>query len=105
MISEETLKQIIERLTSKFKLEKIILFGSQSRGTADDKSDVDLLVICQLNKKRRDLWLEMDRSLKGLKLAKDIVILTNEEYEDEHDIPGTTARYAWLEGKVIYERT
>jgi hypothetical protein len=47
--------------------------------------------------------LEMDRALSGLKLARDIVILTPVEFEQDRYIPGTIARPAWLEGKVIYE--
>ncbi len=52
MLSEDLKNQIKERLLSKFNPEKIILFGSQGRGTADKKSDVDLLVISELKEDR-----------------------------------------------------
>ncbi|MHB9012120.1 MAG: nucleotidyltransferase family protein, partial [Ignavibacteriaceae bacterium] len=42
MLSEIVKNQIKERLLEKFDPEKIILFGSQSRGTADERSDVDI---------------------------------------------------------------
>jgi len=103
MISNEVLQKIKERLVSSFRPQRIILFGSQARGTADDRSDVDILVVCNFEGKRRQLMLEMDRSLIGLKLARDIVILTPEEFERDRYIPGTIARPAWLEGKVLYE--
>jgi hypothetical protein len=44
----------------------------------------------------------MDRAL-GLGFARDIVVLTPEEYERDRHLPGTVARPAWLEGKVLYE--
>jgi hypothetical protein len=47
--------------------------------------------------------LAMDRTLWGLKLARDIIVLTPEEFERDRHIPGTIARPAWLEGKVLYE--
>ena len=103
MISNELTNSITRRLVDGFHPEKIILFGSQARGTADERSDIDILVICNFNGKRRQLMLEMDRSLTGLKLARDILILTPDEFERDRYIPGTIARPAWLEGKVLYE--
>jgi len=45
MLNESVKKQIKERFLSKFNPDKIILFVSQARGTADERSDVDLLII------------------------------------------------------------
>ncbi len=104
MISNETLLEVKERLVDGFAPSRIILFGSQARGTADDRSDVDILVVCSFEGKRRHLMLEMDRALRGLNLARDIMILTPEEFELDRHIPGTIARPAWREGKVLYER-
>jgi predicted nucleotidyltransferase len=103
MISDDLLNKVKHRLVHGFHPDKIILFGSQARGTADDRSDVDILVICRFEGKRRQLMLEMDRALNGLRLARDVVILTPEEFERDRYIPGTIARPAWLEGKVVYE--
>jgi predicted nucleotidyltransferase len=105
MISDELLHAVKDRLVNGFHPQRIILFGSQARGTADDRSDVDILVICPFEGKRRHLMVEMDRSLRGLNLARDIVILTPEEFERDRYIPGTIARPAWREGKVLYETT
>ncbi len=104
MISKETINEATRRLAEGFHPQRIILFGSHARGTADNKSDVDLLVICPLRKKRRTLILEMNRSLWGLGLARDIVVLAPKEFENEKEIPGTIARYAFKEGKLLYER-
>ncbi len=103
MLSNETLLEVKERLVDGFHPEKILLFGSQARGTADDRSDVDILVVCSFEGKRRHLMLEMDRALRGLNLARDIMILTPEEFELDRHIPGTIARPAWKEGRVLYE--
>lgn len=104
MVSEKKIKEAAMRIVAKFHPDRIILFGSYARGAADEKSDVDLLVISPLRKKRRTLILEMNRSLWGLSLARDIVILTPEEFEIEKEIPGTIARYAFKEGKLLYEQ-
>lgn len=103
MISDEVLDEVKRRLVDGFHPEKIILFGSQARGTADDRSDVDILVIYRFEGRRRDVVLEMDRVLWGMHLARDVVVLTPEEYERDRSIPGTIARYALLEGRVLHE--
>jgi predicted nucleotidyltransferase len=103
LITEETLKKAAQRLADNFHPKKIILFGSQAKGMADKHSDVDLLVICSIKGNRRDLMVAMDRALRGLGFARDIIVLTPEEFERDRYIPGTVARPAWQEGKVIYE--
>jgi predicted nucleotidyltransferase len=104
MLRNEILDEAARRLVSHFQPERIILFGSQARGDADARSDADFLVITRFTGKRRSLMLAMDRSLRGLDLARDIVVLTPEEYERDRAIPGTIARPAAQEGKCLYER-
>jgi predicted nucleotidyltransferase len=102
MISDETLNEVRRRLVDRFHPDKIILFGSQARGTADDRSDVDILVVSQFEGKRREAMLEMDRALGGLDYAFDVLISTPEEFEVDRLIPGTVSRYADKEGRVLY---
>jgi len=104
MISDSDLRQAVDTLVESFRPERVILFGSHARGTADDRSDVDLLVVCPVQGSRRALQVAMDRTLRGCRFARDIVILTREEFERDRHIPGTVARPAWLEGRVLYER-
>ena len=103
MVSESILGEVVRRLVEGFHPQRIILFGSQARGTADERSDVDLLVIAPIKGRRSDLWFEMDQSLVGLGLARDIVVMTPEQFEEDKEIPGTIARPAWREGKVLYD--
>jgi len=103
MIDKKDILKIKEQIASQFPAQKIILFGSQATGKADNRSDVDLLVISPIKGKRRNLMVEMNRALDSLNYAFDIVILTLEEFEIDRVIPGTIARYASQEGRVIYE--
>jgi predicted nucleotidyltransferase len=103
MLSTKEIEFIKEKLTEKFKPEKVILFGSQARMDSDKNSDVDLLVITNPNGNRRKLMVEMDRALKGLNYARDIVILSSIEFEKDKLIAGTIARYAFKEGRIIYD--
>jgi len=105
LLEEGALDKAVDRLRDRFHPDRIILFGSWARGTADARSDVDLLVVMPVQGSKRRLALEMDRALSGLGFARDIVVLTPEEYERDRLIPGTIARPAALEGKALYERS
>jgi predicted nucleotidyltransferase len=105
MVSQNILNEAVRRLVEKSHPEKIILFGSQARGTADSRSDVDLLIISPIKEKRRKLMVEMIRALSELENAFDVIILTREEFELDRKIPGTIGRYASKEGKILYEHT
>jgi predicted nucleotidyltransferase len=104
MITQTEVRQAVDALIDRFRPHQVILFGSHARGTADARSDVDLLVVCPVTGSRRALQVAMDRTLRGCGFARDIVVLTREEYERDRHIPGTVARPAWLEGRVLYER-
>ena len=104
MLSEIVKDQIKERLLEKFNPDKIILFGSQARGTADNRSDVDILVISSLTGDRFDMMNKMSSLLIKLNYAFDVIILTEEEFERDKKYPGTIARYATKEGIILYER-
>ena len=103
-ITDQQIAGIRQRLVARFRPRRIILFGSQARGTADARSDLDLLVVCPVRRKRRALVSAMYDALADLRIALDLVVLTPREFELDRQIPGTIARPAWLEGRVIYER-
>ncbi len=100
MVALEVLHELVRRLADAFAPTQIILFGSRARGTADDHSDVDLLVVCPIRGKKRELMVAMDRALTGLGIARDVVVMTPDEFERDRQIPGTIARPAWLQGTV-----
>jgi len=57
MVSDSVVKSITNRLVESFDPEKIILFGSVARGTADEHSDMDILVICPISGSRRAMMV------------------------------------------------
>ncbi len=104
MVDEAALQEAARRLVERFQPERVILFGSHARGTADERSDVDLLVVCRFGGPRRDMMVAMDRALRGLPFARDVIVITPEELATELLLPGSVVRTAIREGKVLYER-
>jgi hypothetical protein len=44
------------------------------------------------------------RTLGKMSYAFDVMFLTSSEFEKHKNIPGAVARYAFKEGRVIYEK-
>jgi len=104
MIAAATIDEITRRIVAVCDPERIVLFGSAARGTADDRSDLDLLVVTRWEGRRRAEMVRIDRALGGLGVARDVVVLLPEEYDRDQHIPGTVARAASREGRLLYAR-
>jgi predicted nucleotidyltransferase len=100
-ISKE-IKQMVDLIVERFHPEKVILFGSHARGEAGPDSDVDLLVVMPVSGSKREKAIEIAVALHGIRVPKDIIVTTPEEFEWRKEIPGTIERPAALEGKVLY---
>ncbi|MBI5577488.1 MAG: nucleotidyltransferase domain-containing protein [Deltaproteobacteria bacterium] len=98
------LQKIVERITERFRPEKIILFGSYARGKQTADSDADLLIVMNVTGSKRMTAVEIDLLLVGIPIPTDIIVVTPEEVEIYQDCVGTIIREAIREGKVIYER-
>lgn len=102
--SAVVIQNMADRLVELFQPSRIILFGSFARGEATDDSDVDLLVVVPEVEDRRGLRVRMRRALAGMGLPKDIVLLTECEFEARKGVPGSVAYPADREGRVLYAR-
>jgi len=105
MTTENAIQMMVERLVDRFDPDQIILFGSQARGTAEESSDVDLLVIMPVTSSKRAKQLEMRVALHDIAVPKDIILVTPDEVARRRDIVGTIIRPALCEGKVLYARS
>ena len=95
---------MIHRIVSMFEPQRVILFGSHAQGAPASDSDVDLLVVMEVQKSKRATAMEIDRALADREIPLDLVVLTPEEYEKQQGIVGTIAKPAAEEGQVVYER-
>jgi predicted nucleotidyltransferase len=101
----ERIEEMVRIIVDRFDPERIILFGSRSRGTAGPDSDIDLLVVMRVDGSKREKQLEIRRSLHDIRGPKDVIVTTPEEYEWRREIPGTLERPAAMEGEVLYARS
>lgn len=96
------LDEAVRRIGAAFSPRRILLFGSAAAGTMTNDSDIDLLVVMPFTGRRRDAAVAILDLLAGIGIAKDVVVLSPEEFERDKDVPGTIAWPAARHGKVLY---
>ena len=96
--------KMVNRIAARFNPEKIILFGSYSRGTAGPDSDADLLVIMPGQNNRRCQATEIDKALLGIDLPADIIVASPADIRKARNKKESIMSEALREGRVLYER-
>ena len=82
---------------------RIILFGSRARGNASRESDFDLVVIERELRNRRAETVRLLRLLEPYEIPVDLLVTSEEFFENWKNIPSTVLYAACKEGKIVYE--
>lgn len=97
---QKELSRIVERLKD-LGAEKVILFGSYARGRADLFTDLDLIVILDVNLPYVERSAYIYRELSP-RVAADILVYTPQEWQKMEARPFIQS--ALSEGKVLYAK-
>ena len=102
---DECIGRMTDKLVREFAPLRIILFGSQARGDADERSDVDLLVVVPeyIGGSVRRTRVAMLTALNHSGMAHDIMPFTKDDVENERSLPWTVAHTAFEEGVTLYD--
>ena len=96
------LDEIVRRVVEVARPERVILFGSAARGEMTRHSDVDLLVIANVEN-RSALTGRIHRKLRGEHAAVDVVVVTPADVARYGDSHALIIKPALQEGRVVYE--
>jgi len=102
-IDENTIRDIVRRILSVAKPDKIILFGSAVAGKMTRDSDIDLLIVEPEIPDRRAEYVRVRRALSDIRFPFDILFITTQWFEDSKNVIGGIAYPANKYGKVIYD--
>lgn len=102
-ISENTVQEIVRRLTSAVRPDKIILFGSAARGGMSPDSDIDLLVVEKDARNPREESIRLRDAIDDVGYPVDVFVVSTEYFENTKNIFGGLAYPAHKYGKVIYD--
>jgi predicted nucleotidyltransferase len=99
--TQALLDELVRRIVAATHPQRIILFGSAARGEMGPNSDLDLLVVAATTD-RHATARTVRRALRGLGVAKDVIVVTPEDIERHKDNRGLVLYPALREGKLLY---
>ncbi|VVB89739.1 Nucleotidyltransferase domain protein [uncultured archaeon] len=98
------LDKAIEIIIRSVDPDKIILFGSCARGDHKKESDYDICVIKKGIFHRRKLAQQIYKFLYGVGAPVDIIVETQERFEELKSNPFMIYKEISTRGKVVYEK-
>ena len=99
---QDQIAQVISALRE-YKPERIILFGSQAKGNADQYSDLDIVIIKETNERFLDR-LKTIYELVQPRFAMDVLVYTPQEFTEMQKRGNSFVEMVLQEGVVVYER-
>ena len=97
------IQEVINTIIAGYGPSKIILFGSYANGTANESSDLDLLIIKETDEPKYRRAVSIRKLFSSQPCAMDIMVYTPKEYEDLLPFKSLIPYIATNKGKVIYE--
>ena len=102
-ISQDLLNEVTSRLAAEFQPEQVWLFGSHAWGQPDEGSDLDLLVVVRQSDETPVRRAQRaHRCLRGLGIAKDILVKTGAELERFRNVRSSLEAEILERGRLIY---
>jgi predicted nucleotidyltransferase len=102
-LDESVVGEIVGRILSVAKPDRIILFGSAATGQMTRDSDIDLLIVEPAPGDTRAEGLRIQDSLGGLGYMFDVFVIATERFEESRDVFGGLAYPAQKYGRTLYE--
>jgi predicted nucleotidyltransferase len=103
MVAMSDIMAVVDRIAKKYDPERVVLFGSYAKGTANADSDVDLLVILPFEGKSFWKSLEITDGIDP-PFAVDLLARRPEDTQRRYTLGDPLIREALDQGRVLYER-
>jgi predicted nucleotidyltransferase len=100
---QEKIKGIVDRIVETIHPYRIYLFGSQARETATEDSDIDLLIIADMEGSRLERNLMIQRLFPKRDFGLDVFVFKPEEFEHQRMLINSISYIVSKEGRILYE--
>ena len=97
---QHTADQIMQHVSSPA---RVVVFGSYGRGDATQDSDLDLLVIQKSVADFTQEYTRLREAIGAIGVGVDLLLVTEEQYEQRKDWCSSPIYWAHREGKVASE--
>lgn len=101
-VTPEKIEEAVSRLVAAASPQRLIVFGSAATGDLAAAHDLDLLVIQSDVADRYQEMVRLRRALRGLLMPIDLIVTSQERFDDRARVPGTVEFAARTRGRVLY---
>jgi len=101
-VDDVVLSEIVRRVVSVARPDRIILFGSAVTGQMTKDSDIDLLVVEPAPANTHERSVEIRRAVGDIGCPVDVIVMRTERFERTKGIIGGIAYPASKYGRVLY---
>jgi len=102
-IDNHLTEEIVRRVLTAVKPDRIILFGSAATGQMNRDSDIDLLIVEPVPPNRYEESVKIRSAISDIGFAVDVLVIATERFEATKNIFGGIAYPAHKYGKALYE--
>jgi predicted nucleotidyltransferase len=103
MVAMGDIMAVVDRIAKEYDPERVVLFGSYAKGTANTDSDVDLLVI--LSFEGKPFWKSLEiTNCVNPSFAMDLLARRPDDTQRRYTLGDPLIREALDQGRVLYER-
>jgi predicted nucleotidyltransferase len=102
-VDETLLDEIVRRVLSVARPERIILFGSAATGHMTKDSDIDLLVVESAPANTHERIVEIRGAVRDVGYPVGVIVMRTERFERTKRVIGGIAYPANKYGRAIYE--
>ncbi len=105
MIPQSTIDEALRRLVKAYNPLQIYLYGDYARGTPNEESTYDLLIVVEKSNERIiKRGYTAFEALLGLEIPKNVVVFTKEEFDKYAYDPTSSTYEIRTQGRLIYAR-
>jgi len=98
------LVEIVDKIKTEYRPEKIILFGSYAYGKPERSSDIDLFIVKETGKRRIDRFCEVRKIIRDIKgVSVQPVVFTRGEIKKRIEIGDDFVKEILAHGQTLYE--
>ena len=101
-VDDALLDEIVRRVLTVSRPDKIILFGSAATGQMTKDSDIDLLIVEPATEDRRQLSAQIRVAVGSVGYPVDVVVIPTDRFEQTKHLIGGIAYPANKYGRVLY---
>ena len=104
-VTDELLKEVVERIVDAFAPQQVILFGSYAHGKPTLDSDVDLLIVMETEERPSKQRQAVSRLFRERPFPMDIVVRTPREMKRSMERVDPFIHEILERGRILYDRS